>query len=230
MPADEIGITIPDSEIQAFKEFSRVDTNFLEKLADEIALKSPSIDPEGLIKSVVSVSDLPEGKVRSVLRLVCRLAFVQRRMEMEVSSFVGALTEDLSRRSTKEWTNEDREAWLARIPIFQKFLLPEGPIALGAKASDLLVEKPNIFLKTRIITDVRPVFDDPGKKIQCVIPSHTLVIRFIEAGDLNEFHVSMDIEDLRLMKDHLERAIEKERIIRSELNRFKIRTLPETGE
>lgn len=230
MPADKVGITIPDSEIQAFRKFSRADIDFLGKLVKKIAKKPPHINPEILIQSVAPVLDHSEDQVRPILYLVCRLAFVQRRMDVEVNSFIEALTSDLSQRSNKEWSREDKEGWLERIPILQEFLLPEGPIAIGAKASELLVEKPNILLKTRIITDVRPVFDDSGKKIQCVVPSHTMIIRFVDAGDLDEFHVAMDIEDLRLMRDHLERAIEKERVIRSELDRFKIRTLPESGE
>lgn len=68
---------------------------------------------------------------------------------------------------------------------------------ISEKASDLLIEYERIFSDSRIITDIRPVFDsETEKKVEGAILIHTLKIQYKDAEATKEFYVALDSDDL----------------------------------
>jgi hypothetical protein len=72
-----------------------------------------------------------------------------------------------------------------------------------------MIEQPRFMRRARILTDIRPVFgatDDPP--IAAVVV-HTLRLSFFEDNESKEFFISLDAEDLRTLRDQLDRASSK---------------------
>jgi len=80
-----------------------------------------------------------------------------------------------------------------------------------AKAGNLVLDNPAIFLDSRILTDVRPVFlSDPREKPVLGVVQHTLQITYMSDSGRKEFYVSMDSLDVTRLGEVVSRAIEKD--------------------
>jgi hypothetical protein len=86
------------------------------------------------------------------------------------------------------------------------------------KSRNLLTENKNNFLKSRIVSDIRIVFDDEkdiSEKKQCALVVHHLKIDFFSAiSERKEFFVSLNLKDLENLKNTVERALKKDKLIK----------------
>ena len=89
-------------------------------------------------------------------------------------------------------------------------------VSLVAKAKDLWSELPRKLIKSRILSDIRPIFGDSlgSIPVQGVVV-HTLVLTFIEGDEEKEFHVNFDQNGISKLAGILNRATDKERLIGS---------------
>lgn len=87
-------------------------------------------------------------------------------------------------------------------------------LGLSLKARDLLLENENNFSDSRIISDLRLVFDDDleNKKRHGII-IHRLHIEYRQEQHRKDIHISLDMNDLEQLKEEIERAIQKHKLI-----------------
>lgn len=85
------------------------------------------------------------------------------------------------------------------------------------KAFDLQSENSRTFKECRVVTDIRLLFsDDISSKDRKAMLVHRLKIKTEENDKEKEYFFSMDTTDLRKLKEQLERAEEKDRLIREQ--------------
>ncbi len=109
---------------------------------------------------------------------------------------------------------DEREDLALRI----KGLIDHRSTQVLHKSLALMREHQRIFLDTRIVTDIRPVFGgDVSEELDAVVLSHSLKIDFIEEGRRRRFDVVLDQSDLQVMQSAVERAIEKAASLRQTL-------------
>ena len=78
------------------------------------------------------------------------------------------------------------------------------------KSLDLIREHRNVFVDARVVTDVRPVFGgDIAEGIDAVVLTHSLKLEFVQEDQHKSFHVALDQSDIHVLRDVLERAIDK---------------------
>ncbi len=208
---------IPASEIRFFKQFLDTSGGDLQKLADELQFHPPTLNIGALCESIAPKTGLSVDDVNNLIGLLWRLTLVRRRYELGLDDFVSALDEKLSDLSKEVWTQENREHWNERRSILVNLLNPDGAVAYGAKATELFWEQPLVFCAGRVITDLRPVFDDPAEALKGFLPFHTLVLRCLQNTEEKDIYIAMDVNDVRSLRKHLERAERKENLVRNEL-------------
>jgi hypothetical protein len=94
-------------------------------------------------------------------------------------------------------------------------LLDAHSLSTAAKAADLIVEHEHVYNDIRVITDLRPVFgDDPTANPQGVTLSATLKLDHFTNGRINSLYVSVDEEDLRAIRDAVDRGLKKSKTMR----------------
>ncbi|HRO99671.1 MAG TPA: hypothetical protein PLN54_09585 [Flavobacteriales bacterium] len=88
--------------------------------------------------------------------------------------------------------------------------------AYASKAYELLNSQHRTLEKFRVITDIRPVFgDDIEKDLFYSVIFHNLVFNVKEGDRETTFSIAVDLPEVESIKKELDRAIEKERIIRA---------------
>lgn len=91
-----------------------------------------------------------------------------------------------------------------------KRLLETRSIKLAAKALDISYDFERVFLTGRLLTSIRPVFDDQREDIVGSTIVQTLRLEYVGSnGDQSTVSISMDIDDIGKLKEECERAILK---------------------
>jgi len=212
-----VRFSIPEGELPGIRQLAQVPLDVLERVSAAASEEKPRLDKEALIGAIARRAGLDSDVVRSVVNVLWRLAFVQRRRELGIEAFLEALNETFRQLPPQQWSSTDAQNWSERQERIRKLLAPDLAIAMSAKATELLVEQGLVFCRARILTDVRPVFDEGAQEVQALVPFHTLAITCHEADEMREIHIALDFKDIGRMRGLLERAERKERVLRQRL-------------
>jgi hypothetical protein len=98
-------------------------------------------------------------------------------------------------------------------------------LQITAKVRDVLSDADKVFQGARVLTDLRPVFDQEANEIRSAVVIHNLRIRYFENGDLRDFYVSLEASDVELLLDALRRALKKGALIESSVSTTQISLL-----
>ena len=180
-----------------------------------------SLTSSDLAESVSSSTGRGLTEVNPMVRTIRLLARVQRSLEANADTFVAELTANLAKLSDSQWPPECREKWRGIAPELVRVLSPGSAVYLSVKANDLLMEQALVLCSVRIVTDMRPVFDDEASEMEGVLPFHTLVLKCHESDRMDEhknIYVAIDAPDLRDLREQIDRAERKEQIMRKKLD------------
>src|SRR5215210_3823930 len=90
-------------------------------------------------------------------------------------------------------------------------LLDVDKFMVIARAGNLSLENEHSLTDTRVITDIRPVFEEENPKAspRGAVIVHTLKIRYRANNEVREFFVTLDDNDVSELSEQLERASSK---------------------
>jgi hypothetical protein len=88
-------------------------------------------------------------------------------------------------------------------------LLTLSSLQRASKAEQLKSDHQSTFYDAKILTDLRPIFEEPSKRPFGAFISQTLKIVYHEGGKHKELYLSLDLNDTVTLKKIAERAIDK---------------------
>jgi hypothetical protein len=112
--------------------------------------------------------------------------------------------------------DETLRLWHECRPIIER-MLTTRVISLYAKARDLAFDFERLYARARILTDVRPVYDDERNIIVGADVTQTLRMDYFSAEDTvtKSITIALDIPDIEQLKKCCEDAIRKAEVARS---------------
>lgn len=98
----------------------------------------------------------------------------------------------------------------------------EDEVSLGFKALHLSLDFDKLFVESKIITEIRPVFDEkPELGIANSIITHSLKIEYHYSDDTHKkIFVTLKSDDLQELKEQILRAEKKEQQLEVSLNNY----------
>ncbi len=170
--------------------------NSLNNLPQEVAELFGKDISEEIVKTIASFSELLENKDTTLEEVAKNLC----------ESYKEQAKKDIKPNKLEVLQNNLLE-------IFKNY----KNLGLSFKARDLLLENESNFKDSRIISDLRLVFDDDlGNKKRYGIIIHKLHIEYRNEGNLKDMFLSLDMNDLKQMKEEIERAIQKHDLIKND--------------
>jgi hypothetical protein len=174
------------------------------------ALKSSAIgdtatDLSGKIES--QVPSIPLTKRTAIIAAVSAMQGVQKSAHADSTKFTADIWDALKDDAPELTEGIDEETLKTRMDI----LLRETSVHLtSAKVAELRSEIERTFCGARVLTDVRTAFPDDATKRPAMTILHTLELMFHDdIGRHREFYVGLDDKDLVILKDAVDRAIQK---------------------
>lgn len=124
-----------------------------------------------------------------------------------LNTFVKNIITSVDEQRWPDDTGVEREQ-LTQLEKNVEKLLKVPSLSLAIKATSLLFESERSLLNSRILTDIRPVFDVLTNDIGGGLIIQTLKLEYISDEDdsSKEFFVSLDSDDIDDLIDNLERA------------------------
>jgi hypothetical protein len=201
----------PDYQLEDFRAICETSPSSLSALLSytQVELKEP-ISFEKFEKKVEEIlgkgKEVAEALVREILLIRGRLR--SKENNSDAISEIKDSIQNAINNSESNWAETHKNNWNNIAPIF--FQILELPIIhLMERATNLSYEYPNIWKGGRILTDIRPVFDQTGKTIEAAVISHCFRLRFDTVDSHNELNIAMNINDIVELQKQCERALQK---------------------
>jgi hypothetical protein len=79
---------------------------------------------------------------------------------------------------------------------------------------ELSYDYANILDNAKILTDIRPIYDESASGIEGAVVTQTLRIRFVSLNGNHDCSIAMDESDVFALAQQCERALQKARLAR----------------
>jgi hypothetical protein len=198
---------IPDEYKEGFNSLGTLDHENFGKLIRLLNEVGPAMSPSTLIASVSEKFDeAVKHKIVDILEAVTELDEYRSSDDLEVEDIIQQSYEAILELDTVQ-TEEDAQQICERL---KQLIDLDSTIAVTSKTFDLKTDYEKIFLHSRIINDVRPIFGkDCTEKPKGILITHTLKIIYRDIEGNKEIYLSLDIDDIVQIFKQINRAVDK---------------------
>ena len=179
------------------------------------------------ITAVTSLSNVKSGDLKLVAEAVAALYGVRSAREMSIAEFADNVCDALEAIPEENLRLPSSERAQFKKKLIT--LLSADLFTVVAKLGDLTIEHERTFCHARIVTDLRPVFGsevEDGPKAMLVV--HNLRLAYHEGSTkARDFYVSLDADDLRMLKQLIDRAEAKARSLKATTRDVPLLGVPE---
>lgn len=229
---------LPRIPEQMLRDLERFADTASDSLLDAIIKEIPNVPPASNVadfsRRLAEQLNKNFAEIHPVLYALINL----KRVEDETGS-----AHDLLERITwhidlaDKWDDSLTSKWHSLVPKIEESLshiTPDSNLMISAKFSELAYNRQNILHYSKILTDIRPVFDQAGGAIKGLIVTHSLVIHYSAGlgGDVQEMHLTLDWRDVAALRDECNRADSKAECIKNSMKELPWTTIiyPEPHE
>lgn len=196
---------IPDRYRPGLVKLNELPVETVVAMADALAI-APTSQKE-IVAAIERVAHVKSDEAEQLMISLRSLYLFRASAEASVDDFVPILIDAMQSTGVKELTvsDSDRPALTTKL----KSLLGLRTLERTSKIEQLKGDHQAIFYDAKILTDLRPVFDEPKDPPIGAIVTHTLKIICHEAGEHKELYFALDAEDVRTLRKIADRAIDK---------------------
>lgn len=203
---------IPKQFLPGFELIMQLSKKQLDAMKNALIKAPIGSKPEEIAQNLEGEIKYNIIDIRNILSTIFSLISLYVREGISKSEFI----EDILASYTEnkpEIKENDKEKLENNLTIL---LEADGNIKHTIKALTLQRENEKVFIDSRILSDIRIVFEENIENTsQCAIILHHLKIEYYENDEYKEFFVTLDKKDLKQLNDSVERAINKDNLIRN---------------
>jgi hypothetical protein len=122
----------------------------------------------------------------------------------------------VSERGPAEWKEKHQENWVKVSKHLGTFFEQDNFFSQASKAFDLLSERSAVLQGARLLTELRPIYNEATTGTLAQLLTSTLVVDYWDGQMAHSLHVSLDKDDLEKLASEVERAQLKIRVSQQE--------------
>lgn len=197
-----VDFSLPDDVLAGLAMLRDLGPGRLEELNAAFRnMEGQALTPRQLAAAAERVR-IPAKEALSLVRVVLSLYGLRRRRSLPITEVLEGLQAAIVRSG---WTDEEISKWQS-VGKKVESLLEIAPLATVSKALELGYEYPNLYQSARILTDIRPVFDQTGEVVKASIVSYALEIDYDNTEGNHSISIAIDAKDLDELAHACERA------------------------
>ena len=211
-------LEIPERHKKGFEYFIALDNQLRNKLIKELDSLPIGLSLEDTDGALSKKLNKKRSELFEIIRTFFSLISARESSGVDLDTFIDEIIEALEEtKDNKLKPDNTLKDQLTEI------LSSKGSFYITFKATTLVGEREKLLGNTRIITDVRPVFNEENDcKIESFLLIHNLKIVYHEGEEHKEVYFALDKNDLKILKEHIQRAEEKEKSIREQFKTINI--------
>jgi hypothetical protein len=179
----------------------------LSNLAARLQAANPLRADELLGEIKAALGAEQTGVADRIMRPLLGLQSMIRHKRIGPEEAVKAVREALQSADPK-WTDAELRRWDALEQDFQA-LISSPAVRRVSVTLELTYEYENLLQSARIVTDIRPMFNEDVSAIEGAVISHTLRVRYDSAEGDHSLSLAMDQNDIKDLQRQCERALQK---------------------
>ena len=197
-------------QLADLKRISELEKGQLAKVQAKLAeLQKPTLRPQELQAEVgVILAENAEPLVRQLLSL----QGLMRQTGLPSQDVIAGIR-DVVRRQGRE-VDLEASAWEA-VEANIAALVELPCVRLTATAIELAYDYANLLRRTKVLTDIRPLFNNAADAIEGAVVSYTLRLRYDSADGEHELSIALDESDIEKLAAQCDRALKKAATARS---------------
>jgi hypothetical protein len=205
MPA----LSVPARDFPRIKQLMEASEALVAEVSNLLKTGVPSADRDSLIQEIANkIGKDQRGKVTQILELLDSMYLAITSSGIHVEVFVEDVLETI--KSTNDFEGVTGEDFSNLERRLKDFLSQNNSLSISTKAFDVLTEHQKVYVRSRIFTDVRPVFSQQlDQGVSGFVMVNMLKIEYRENGERKEFFVALDNSDLKNLEVILERSLKK---------------------
>ena len=212
-------LDIPDKYEYGIKLLLQMNDETGKKFIKALSESQPTLYIENLVESVSQkLKDiLTPSNVKDMIEALLALYGVRDSLDVETSEFIKNLEEAVL--ESESFSNISNNLQISK-PLITELLDLDEPLSIASKAFNILLDHERVFLSSKILTDIRPIFSN--RKVESPVGAvivHMFKIDYREGSESKEFFVALDTADINKLENVLRRAKEKEKAIQPLLKR-----------
>jgi hypothetical protein len=213
---------IPEAFLPGFTELSKLSSDDAEKigtLLNQIPVGATIQD----FREAFTEADLPENIQVTAETVFSMGALLAGETGGDIAELTAGLSKAFQERNQGKITDEETQQLKRNLLI----ILKNGDnLKKTYKAYQLFSENARIYRNSRVMTDIRLLFnDEPDSNPRSGLIVHQVKIEFVENEEPKSFFVSLDREDLINLSENLQRALKKEESIKRNQDTINFLTL-----
>jgi hypothetical protein len=212
----DVTLDFPQTAYQGFSMVARYASR-LATVHELIAEGGANSSQEALTRKISGSVGLPESDAWQMLEALFNLSAVSRQVRMEPARFIELVIQTFESEAPPDWKDKYLSDWVGKKELIAQVIsaLRDDPAVLTIrKTRELTYSYQNILTRSRIVTELRPVFNKDGDKIVHGVVLHSLLIDYSDSrGGTARIQLGMDAADIALLKAQCERAQTKSKAI-----------------
>ncbi|MDZ7956610.1 MAG: hypothetical protein RMY34_01670 [Aulosira sp. DedQUE10] len=211
-------LEIPEKYKPGFEQLVKIDRGTVDELINALSQAPPSLLVEDLASAVASqVKALNVEEVEDLIEALISLYNLRDYFDAPINKIVERISQAVhDDQELPNLTEEEKQEFERRLTTFLEF---DGVLSVTSKAIDVMRDHERLFTRSRVLTDMRPVFElDIEKGPAGIAIVHMLKIEYADLEGTHEFFVALDSIDLEQLREQLDRASQKAKAIELMLN------------
>jgi hypothetical protein len=202
-------VRLSKSQVDALVSTCELGEATLLRIAKALDTEQAQLIKPARLREIITREIDNERVARTIARFLISLATLRRRSFATAEELLDGVSEGVP---TTSWDKAQLERWPKCRLVLQK-LLESKLIVLAAKALDLTFDFPEFCIGARILTDIRPIFDDPKNTIIGATISQTLRLEYaVRNGEQSSISIALDLDDILHLKHACEEALHKGKV------------------
>ncbi|XHR95224.1 hypothetical protein ACFJIV_00470 [Mucilaginibacter sp. UC70_90] len=204
--------SIPQNYIAGFEKIISLSNEDLAIIGDLLRNLRVAENFENIFNKGKQASlSISGGDLQIIWRSLVSIAHIFIESNRDIEDFTEKFA-DSYLESKNDATEEDRVTLKRKL----SFLLESyDKLLITVKSQELLLENQRNFRDCRVVTDIRTLFNEDLKsESKYALIVHELKIEYNEDDSSKKFFVALDLSDLKKMKIAIDRAIEKDKLVR----------------
>lgn len=215
-------ITIPESARPAIHGLAQMSSEDFASFLKALERAKPAAGPDIFWKHVAEhAPKINTSTVKMIVNELFSMNYALEKWDISPKEFAESIADAALSEQSEEFPINEADKDILRDRLEKLFAL-KATLGLTAKALDILTDAQHLFYSAKILTDARPVFNEAGTAIEAAVIIHNLMIHYGDASDHKNFFVNLDTNDIKELRDVLDRAEEKAKTIRALLHRSEV--------
>jgi mRNA-degrading endonuclease YafQ of YafQ-DinJ toxin-antitoxin module len=203
-------LAIPKEHERGIVVIKHLSDSDLSQISETFEKLIPPIKSSDVVSALQPIlSALSKEDIENLIDTVYSLYFLRSDSDVSLQQFLADLMEAIKESDNKE-IRTTNAADLSKLESSFKSLLTVRSLSTLTKAHDLRGDFANIFWDAKMISDIRPVWDEDVKvPPEGVVITHTLKLKYGDIESAKELYLSMNENDIELLISVLVRAQQK---------------------